>query len=60
MNFWYVVIRERFGKVRARRVSVLTAPTQEEVLALMKFDPKGGEVLVELDCGDHMDQGQFS
>jgi len=60
MNFWYIVIRDRFSKIRARRVSVQSVSTQAELLELMKFDPKAGEVVVELDSGDHMDQHQFS
>ena len=60
MNFWYVIIRDRFGKIRAKRSSVLITPTQADALASMKFDFAAGDVVVELDCGDHMDQGQFS
>ena len=58
MEYWYCVIRERFGKVRAKRVSCQSAPTQADLLVLMNFDPKY-ETVLELEKGSSFEHGQF-
>ena len=58
MEYWYCVIRERFGKVRAKRVSCQTAPEQADLLTVMNFDPKF-ETVLELEKGSSLEQGQF-
>jgi len=59
MQFWYGVIRNKFGKIRAKRVPETEAPTQEAFLVLMEYKPDTGDVVVELDFGNHMGHSEF-
>jgi len=59
MQFWYGIIRSKFGKIRSKRISKLEALTQEAFLALMEYNPRVGDVVLELDLGNHMEHTQF-
>lgn len=60
MEFWYGIVRNVFGKIRSRRISVVDAPTQADFLRLIEFSSAKKDVIVELDCGSHMSQDEFT
>ena len=59
MKYWYCIIREPKGKIRARVIPQVEAQTQEACLKEMKFAPQLGEVVVELEQGSSLTKDDF-
>ncbi len=60
ITYWYGIIRDQFGKIRFKRVSTAKIPTQEQFLQLLKYNNNSGDVVLELDCGNHMTGEEFT
>ena len=58
-QYWYGVVKDSIGKIRYRKVSTVIAPTQVDFLRELHYDFKRGDVVLELDCGNHMTNEEF-